>query len=421
MTAIVGFMNKHGVAVAADSAVTLGNTHKVVNSGNKIFTLSKYAPVGIATYGNASFMETPWEIIVKLFRKRLGKNKFNTLDEYISSFVEYLHNEEFFLDEDIKKQILLQRAIAFYNCSVTHSQEYNGYDENDASRFLSEELRNCMQLNSNDEESRFCEMQTYNYEAFYEYFRESYMSNIQRMPLLINAEQQELFLHSFYQYIRVYVEFESDSGLVFFGYGEKEIYPSMINVVVADSFNGRLRYKRLEYNSGRITVGGSTAWVIPYAQIDVAQTIIRGINPSFLEVLRGSMIDVLDGYRQNLVSMIPANEQTQNALNAIKAINHKDVAQTFVDYATGEFRKFYTNPLINTVARLSKEDMANLAESLVELTSLIRRMTPKEETVGGPVDVAIVSKGDGFIWLKRKHYFDLKLNANFLNTYNDEE
>ena len=36
MTAIVGFMNKHGVAVAADSAVTLGNTHKVVNSGNKI-------------------------------------------------------------------------------------------------------------------------------------------------------------------------------------------------------------------------------------------------------------------------------------------------------------------------------------------------------------------------------------------------
>lgn len=58
MTAIVGFMNKHGVAVAADSAVTLGNTHKVVNSGNKIFTLSKYAPVGIATYGNASFMET---------------------------------------------------------------------------------------------------------------------------------------------------------------------------------------------------------------------------------------------------------------------------------------------------------------------------------------------------------------------------
>ena len=87
MTAIVGFMNKRGVAVAADSAVTLGNTHKVVNSGNKIFTLSKHAPVGIATYGNTAFMDTPWEIIIKLYRKHLGRNKFDTLNQYIISFI----------------------------------------------------------------------------------------------------------------------------------------------------------------------------------------------------------------------------------------------------------------------------------------------------------------------------------------------
>lgn len=37
MTAIVAVLNKHAVAVAADSAVTMGNTHKVVNSANKIF------------------------------------------------------------------------------------------------------------------------------------------------------------------------------------------------------------------------------------------------------------------------------------------------------------------------------------------------------------------------------------------------
>jgi hypothetical protein len=36
MTALVGVLNKHAVAIAADSAVTMGNTHKVVNSANKI-------------------------------------------------------------------------------------------------------------------------------------------------------------------------------------------------------------------------------------------------------------------------------------------------------------------------------------------------------------------------------------------------
>ena len=35
MTAIVAVLNKHAVAIAADSAVTMGNTHKVVNSANK--------------------------------------------------------------------------------------------------------------------------------------------------------------------------------------------------------------------------------------------------------------------------------------------------------------------------------------------------------------------------------------------------
>ena len=39
MTAIVAVLNRKSVAIAADSAVTVGNTHKVVNCGNKILTV----------------------------------------------------------------------------------------------------------------------------------------------------------------------------------------------------------------------------------------------------------------------------------------------------------------------------------------------------------------------------------------------
>lgn len=38
-------------------------------------------------------------------------------------------------------------------------------------------------------------------------------------------------------------------------------------------------------------------------------------------------------------------------------------------------------------------------------------------TVGGPIDVAIISKGDGFIWIKRKHYFKKELNPQFFEGY----
>ena len=66
---------------------------------------------------------------------------------------------------------------------------------------------------------------------------------------------------------------------------------------------------------------------------------------------------------------------------------------------------------------MKKEDLIDVAESLISLTSLKRRMTFAEESVGGPVDVAVISKGDGFIWIRRKHYFDSSLNTHFFNNY----
>ena len=48
MTAIVGTINRRGVAFAADSAAThtISSKHKITNHANKIFELSKYHPVG---------------------------------------------------------------------------------------------------------------------------------------------------------------------------------------------------------------------------------------------------------------------------------------------------------------------------------------------------------------------------------------
>ena len=37
-------------------------------------------------------------------------------------------------------------------------------------------------------------------------------------------------------------------------------------------------------------------------------------------------------------------------------------------------------------------------------------VTTSAESVSGPIDVAVISKGDGFVWIKRKQYFDPQLN-----------
>ncbi|MBK8110761.1 MAG: hypothetical protein IPK46_10765 [Saprospiraceae bacterium] len=92
MTAVVGILNKHAVAIAADSAVTIGGNggKKIFNKANKVFTLSKQHPVGIMIYNSASFMTTPWETIIKVYRKQLGSTSFPTLKEYEQNFIAFL-------------------------------------------------------------------------------------------------------------------------------------------------------------------------------------------------------------------------------------------------------------------------------------------------------------------------------------------
>jgi hypothetical protein len=64
---------------------------------------------------------------------------------------------------------------------------------------------------------------------------------------------------------------------------------------------------------------------------------------------------------------------------------------------------------------MPKQDLADFAEALVNLSSLQRRVHSGFETVGGPIDVAVISKSEGFVWVKRKHYFGKDLNPRFFS------
>lgn len=105
MTALVGILNKHAVAIAADSAVTVNvsSGHKVLNSANKIITLSKYHPIAVMIYSSASFMGTPWDLIIKLYREQLKDEEKNTVKEYIEDFIGFLRARSFFCSDKLSK------------------------------------------------------------------------------------------------------------------------------------------------------------------------------------------------------------------------------------------------------------------------------------------------------------------------------
>ena len=91
MTAEVAIMNREAIALAADSAGTFREEmgQKIFTSASKIFTLSKYQPVGAMIYGSASLMGIPWETIIKIYRNKLGQMTFKTVAEYAKNFLNF--------------------------------------------------------------------------------------------------------------------------------------------------------------------------------------------------------------------------------------------------------------------------------------------------------------------------------------------
>ena len=111
------------------------------------------------------------------------------------------------------------------------------------------------------------------------------------------------------------------------------------------------------------------------------------------------------------------DDDAKTAVSDNLAAKCEEMVGEFADALGGMQQEVYISPIIRVVGMMPKDELAAMAESLVNLTSFKRKVTEDAETVGGPIDVAVISKGDGLIWIKRKHYFSRELNQQFFANY----
>jgi ATP-dependent protease HslVU (ClpYQ) peptidase subunit len=72
MRATFDSVGDRGIALAADSALTLGNGKKIYHTAEKLFSLSPSIPVAIMTFGAADMMNVPWETVVKIYARHVA-------------------------------------------------------------------------------------------------------------------------------------------------------------------------------------------------------------------------------------------------------------------------------------------------------------------------------------------------------------
>lgn len=425
MTAEIAIMNTGAVALAADSAVTVQTPdgQKIYNTVNKLFTLSKYEPIGLMIYDGADLLGVPWEVIVKAYRAELGPTSFASVRDYLDNLIDWItQNESLFpaelrsafvehilnvtlliltkqIDEAVKTildsdgEISDERVSAVVTESIDSALSY--YDEFPDSLTIS--LEDGLQALDQRQEV----------------FEGLVDEHLQALPLGEEALGQLRTLCGTALAKNTADFATSRSGIVIAGFGSEDYFPALYEVSIAGFTDNFLRATLT--NEQVIHPHSNDAAIIPFAQREMVDTFMSGIDPRYQSTIDGFMSRLFDDYPEQLLAALPqlTDDERHALLDPLRQIGHaarEHFNDNLKEYSRGQF----IAPIINAVGVLPKDELAEMAESLVNLTSFKRKMSIGEiESVGGAIDVAVISKGDGFIWIKRKHYFDAELNPHF--------
>lgn len=383
MTAEVGVINERGIALAADSAVTI-NGSKVTNSAVKLFTLDSAHYVGIMIYGNADLQSVPWEVIIKSYREKLKNNTFEKLRDYVNDFEKYISSLEIWNSKDVQWVMVYKYTYTIINTIKPFLSEGKGLDEaiNETEKLVPKDKN--FDINEQEVITNFENKILNEFKSNFSGITDNQCSKCSK--LVVRCLMSNYTPNDY-------------TGIVLAGYGKEEMFPSIYNFQVDGIIDQKVKISGFKETTSNPLSNGGLASIVPFAQSDVMKTVIYGIAPE-LNDFRKQQLNQL---KETIVSCFPEEQQ-----KAVKSVFSR-YDQLFDNHSQTE----YVSPITSMLGNLSISELGNMAEMLVNLTAFKRKFSNDIGTVGGPIDVLTISKGEGPTWIKRKEYFDKSLNEGY--------
>jgi hypothetical protein len=214
---------------------------------------------------------------------------------------------------------------------------------------------------------------------------------------------------------------DSITGIVVAGFGREELFPTLISYEIDGMVGNSLKVVRtnfIDIDRGEKKDGAEgvkrRATVIPFAQKEMVERFLYGLDEKVQEDIAKFCESTIPAIGKKLLGGLQF--ESDSDLKEIETILKKaqDVFLVGLTQAGfGTLRNRSRSQIEDMVEFMPKPELAEMAEALVNLTSIKRRVSRGMETVGGPVDVAIISQSEGFVWVKRKHYFPADRNPRY--------
>ena len=392
MTSEVIIMNKNAITIASDSTVTVGN-NKTYTGVNKIFMLSNNPPMGIMIFGSPNFENIPLEALISEFSKITNFKEPPDIISIKDDFLDFLGKKTPSTDLHSKME------SEFENFKMDFTPEIKSRNIDDLMVFL-DALQIALPSFLKD------------YKDIINQFDDEFK---QMIPNHIPSEfHDEIITKLKNIYLNRIIRM--GTGIAIAGFSEKDMFPSVVTFNIVLNNN-----KKIEITDYDELLNYPESAIIPFAQQDVINTLITGIDNN-IEIF---LIDYFNTFIHSIIDDLKDEFSNNNKIdnNALSDINNiMDTFEKTSNKRTEDFKKTIitikedvSDPFVDSFAVLPKEELAKMSESLIHITALKRKIDSNLKTVGGDINVAIISKVDGFIWIKHANHFDNKLNPHFFD------
>ena len=406
MTAEICILNREAVAMASDSAATVelataeGRIYKYFPTVDKIFKVGNDAhTVGVMIYQSPSILDVPWETIIKLWSDDLGDRPLATLSDYATSLLEFVASLPDIKTPEQQQNHFRQTTDLFAATLLGKFNSAVQSELNKEGKLSAERLGEIAHEQIDAERDHWLGLDPLVLDvedkvaAVIDQLGSQFDTTIDRVftnPLTKDdrAAMTEAAGNLFFRDERAVLSY---TGLVIAGYGQRDIFPSVrhyeIEGLIADFLKARLIDK---FEAG--IDPRQHARIIPFAQQDMVEAFIVGAEKVSVAELRS-----VAGARFNELAAAAQMSDEQRDETVNQALDKWDDAVKSYSNRRGSRVQF-------VIGMLPKRELAAMAETLVSLTSFKRRVSPEAESVGGPTDVAVISKSEGFRWFRRKDW-----------------
>lgn len=402
MTAEIALLNRTALAFAADSAVTIriGASQKIYDSAEKLFEFSRRQPIGLMIYNNVEYVGVPLDIIIRKHRSEcviefdLIKDAANNFLDYITEFKHDISDEKSYLYSVLTDKFSKIQSTLFENFRQSGGYKFNFITEFDKIVLAETEKEEALALKG------FLPGKTFDdFNEAYGDVSDAAANSIKTTPIT-DDRMKNLRRYSF-SIVKSGAGSDALTGLVFGGFAKKDLFPTLYYTEIDGIYFGELKVLwRKEVDIDR---RGERAQMVPFAQKEMADRFIYGVDEAFQSEIGTFVQHAIDEVMKTKPRSFTKAER--KSISAAVLSNFS----TMLD----NLRHAERDNILDILNFMSKKELAEMSYALVELTSKKRKFSNEQETVGGPIDVAIVTRNEGFIWIRRKHYFDRDANQGY--------